>query len=1068
MKQKFHFIKLLQLSGVLLILIIAISITAVDITTTVRGFNILSEEIRTNYIAKQKQRIQQEVMRVVTLISFKNEQSEAITRQIIKSRTDEASAIAQNIYLQNKTTKTKKEILQLIIDALRPIRYANGYGYYFITDFDGNELLFADKPELEGQNLLHLQDSNGKYVIRDMIAIATQAKAGSYEYHWTKPDATGSDFRKVSFVKHLEPFDCFVGTGLYFDGIKETIKAELLERISRIRFGRNGYIFVNSFDGDVLVGNGTRYSGTKKLWEVFNETPEKTKALFAQEHAAALTPDGDYIYYTFKRLGKTGAESPKSSFIYGIPELQWLVGAGVYLDDVEKEILLMQDKVDKQITKKISYSTFITLSIVLCLIILIRFFNRKLQQDTALLISFFNHKIISSNQINRDLINFHEFDEMATNINTMFMDKILAQSQLKSEEISLLQSEEKYRDTMEATLIGVYIVQDFVFQYVNPAMAAMFGYTVKEMEGKLSPIDLVIPEQRKMVKENLIRRATGELTSTADIKCLHRDGSVFDTLVLGSAIIHEGKPASVGTMLDITDRKASEEKLKKSEKRATALLEAIPDMVFRVNSEGVYLDYKADPTDLHVTLPDAIIGKTNQDLLPPYLSLLIDEKIKETLQTGEMKLFEYKLSVPGSGKLDFEARMVKSGEDEVTSIVRNMTERKKARNERSILEKQLYQAKRMESIGLMAGGVAHDLNNILAGIVGYPELILQTLPPEENRLRPQIKAIHASGKRAAAIVDDLLTVARGAASTRETHDLNSLVTEYLDSLECSKVKSVYPHVTIEHWLNNDPVNISCSEVHIKKCIMNLVTNGIEAIEDYGTILISTRIHTETATNNARGLQPGQYIVLEIKDSGPGIVQEDLEHIFEPFYSKKTMARSGTGLGLTVVWNTVQDHSGKIFVESSTEGTLFQLYFPQSQQEDIKRTSKKEADVSRGNGEHILVVDDESQLRDIASQILTSNGYTVDSVSSGEAAVQVIKSTPVDLLIIDMLMEPGINGYQTYKEILKINPKQKAIIASGFSENSEIKATLELGAGGFIKKPYSLKKLCNIVKQVLDS
>ena len=919
---------------------------------------------------------------------------------------------------------------------------------------------------MEGKNLLHVQDSNGNYVVKDMIAIAKQKESGFYEYNWTKPGAIGNNFNKISFVKRLDPFDCYVGAGLYVDDIQQTIKSKLLDAISRIRFGKDGYIFINRFNGDALVANGKRYSGSEKLWEVFDKNPEKTKDLFAKEHLAALTADGEHIHYTFKKLGSAETESPKSSFIYGIPELQWLIGAGVYLDDVEKSILLMQNETDALIKTKIIYSSLITLFIALFFILFIRNTNEKLRQDSSLLISFFNQKISSSNQIDRSSIKFHEFDEMAKNINTMFMDKILAEKQLKEEEISLLQSEAKYRDTMDSTLIGVYIIQDFNFKYVNPAMAKMFGYTIDEMIDNCSPMELVVPEQREEARENLVRRASGKLTTTADIKCLRRDGSTFDTIVLGSSIVHQGKPASVGTMIDITERKATEEKLKESEKRATALLEAIPDLVFRVNRQGTYLDYKADPAKLYVNPSATIIGKTNRELLPHDLAVLIDDKIQKTLDSGEVQLFEYQLTMPRSETLVFEARMVKSGKDEVTSIVRDITEKQKAGKEKDILEKQLYQAKRMESIGLMAGGVAHDLNNILAGIVGYPELILQALSPEDNKLRPQITAIHESGKRAAAVVDDLLTVARGAASTREVHDLNTLVLEYLNSLECAKVNSLSPSVSIEHRLNGEPLNISCSDVHIKKCVMNLVTNGIEAITDSGTVLISTHTHTEKSTENEKGLKPGQYAVLDIQDSGPGIIQEDLEHIFEPFYSKKAMARSGTGLGLTVVWNTVQDHDGKIFIDSSSDGTTFQLYFPQTHEERRISSPKTTAENPQGNGEHILIVDDEKQLRNIAYEVLTFRGYTVSSVPSGEAAIEFVKSTPVDLLILDMLMEPGINGYQTYKEILKLHPEQKAIIASGFSGSSEIEDTLNLGAGGFIKKPYSLEKLCNEVKQIL--
>ncbi len=1069
MKQKYHFTKLFQLWGILLLLGIALSITAIDIFVSYRSFKLNSEKMRADYIDSQKQTVRQEVLKVVQLISHDKEQSVALTKKLLKSRVHEASAIAHNIYEQNKAVKNRAEIRTMIIDALRPVRFNDGNGYYFMTDFDGTGVLFAHRPELENKNLLGIQDSHGKYVIRDMIEIARTSGEGSYQYNWTKPDKKGKYFRKISFFTKIEPFDCLVGAGFYVDDMEEKIKEELLERISRIRFGKEGYVFINRFNGDALVSNGKRYSGSQKLWEVFNKFPEKMKAIFSKEHAAALTSDGDFIYYTFQKLNNINVESPKASFIYGIPDLQWLIGAGFYLDDVEIDITLLQSELTKQIKTKVFFSTLITAAILTFFLFPFRWMTRRLNKDIDLFVSFFNQPISMNKTIDQNSIQFHEFDQMARNINTLFLDKLLTQQKLHREEMALMQTEAKYRNTMDSTLIGVYIIQDFIFQYVNPTLAVMFGYTVEEMEGKISPLDLVVSEQRDFVKKNLIRRATGELKHPYDVKCVRRNGEVFDAMALGAATIHEGKPASVGTLIDITERKAAEEELRKSENRATALLEAIPDLVFRMNRQGEYIDFKADPSELSIQPSESIIGKNSAEILPPDLATLIDTNLKSTLSSGRMHTFEYQLNIPEKGLLDFEARMVKSGDNEITYIVRNITELKKIQAEKAVLEKELNQSKRMESIGLMAGGVAHDLNNILAGIIGYPELILEKLSPEDNVLRPQITAIQESGKRAAAVVDDLLTVARGAASTREIHELDSLIVEYLDSLECAKIQSLHPQVVIKHQLDASGVTISCSQVHIKKCLMNLVTNGVEAIEGSGTVTISTRTHIRNSNVISESdIEPGEYVVLGVQDNGPGIAKEDLEHIFEPFYSKKTMARSGTGLGLTVVWNTVQDHRGRIFVESNDRGTLFQIYFPICHEKN-KALHLADTDFPFiGNGEHILIVDDEPVLRDIAAKMLEAIGYTVDSVSSGEAAIEFVKATSVDLLFIDMLMEPGINGYQTYKEILNRNPGQKAVIASGFSESIDVKAALKLGAKGFIKKPYSMEQLGRVIKEAINT
>ena len=383
------------------------------------------------------------------------------------------------------------------------------------------------------------------------------------------------------------------------------------------------------------------------------------------------------------------------------------------------------------------------------------------------------------------------------------------------------------------------------------------------------------------------------------------------------------------------------------------------------------------------------------------------------------------------------------------------------------LSQQLKQAQKMEAIGLMAGGVAHDLNNILSGLVGYPELILLKLP-QESPLRKFVEDIKESGKRAALVVSDLLTVARGAASERELCSLNTLVQEYLNSEDTNKIRTLYPNISIESKTAAVHPNILCSPVHLKKCIMNLVNNGAEAITDSGLIDITTQnMEIDPTSDKEYKLDAGQYTILSVRDSGKGISSEELEHIFEPFYTKKELGRSGTGLGLTVVWNTMEEHGGRVFVDSNDSGTCFRLFFPTVDGEALPDNEEETVPLSTDRQEKILVVDDEPLLRDLATQMLTSLGYDVDSVESGESAIQYLKEKPADVIILDMLMDPGMNGFETYSEIVRIIPKQKAVIASGFSESDDVKAAIKLGACAFIKKPYMMNELGKAVKKALS-
>jgi PAS domain S-box-containing protein len=387
-------------------------------------------------------------------------------------------------------------------------------------------------------------------------------------------------------------------------------------------------------------------------------------------------------------------------------------------------------------------------------------------------------------------------------------------------------------------------------------------------------------------------------------------------------------------------------------------------------------------------------------------------------------------------------------------------------SERASLEEKLRSAQRMETIGLMAGGVAHDLNNILSGIINYPEILLRKLPEDSDLCRP-VRAIKNSGLRAAEVVNDLLTVARGAAAARVIADPNALIREYLDSPEFLQLRDRFPDIHWEVEPGEDTGNIHCSPIHVKKSIMNLLTNGAEAVPGRGTITLSTfRRPADSPDEEDQLLRKRNWVVIQVADTGPGIDPHDLEHIFEPFYTRKVMGKSGTGLGLTVVWNTLRDHDGEIRVHSDADGTVFSLYFPATEQEANVQAASSEAASYRGNGEKILVIDDDPQQRDIAMQLLDSLGYRVSTAASGEEAVEYLRTRAVHLLLLDMLMPPGMNGLETYRCILAIHPRQKAVLASGFSESGEVREAMELGAASFIKKPYVMEQLGQVVYTAL--
>ena len=265
------------------------------------------------------------------------------------------------------------------------------------------------------------------------------------------------------------------------------------------------------------------------------------------------------------------------------------------------------------------------------------------------------------------------------------------------------------------------------------------------------------------------------------------------------------------------------------------------------------------------------------------------------------------------------------------------------------------------------------------------------------------------------------------------------------------------------------VNILGSSVHLSKTVMNLITNAAEAMPEGGKLTVSTENrYIDRPIRGYDNVKEGDYVVFTISDTGTGIASDDLDKIFEPFYTKKKMGRSGTGLGMAVVWGTVKDHNGYIHVQSTEgRGTTFTLYFPVTRKKFSADDSSLSVEAYSGNGESILVIDDVEEQRQIASGMLKELGYSVVSVSSGEEAVEYLRINKIDLLVLDMIMDPGMDGLDTYKKILELHPEQKAIIASGFSETGRVKEVQNLGAGAYIRKPLLLEKIGIAVKEELE-
>jgi len=519
------------------------------------------------------------------------------------------------------------------------------------------------------------------------------------------------------------------------------------------------------------------------------------------------------------------------------------------------------------------------------------------------------------------------------------------------------------------------------------------------------------------------------------------------------------------------------EQLHNSEKKYRELVENANSIILRLDKNGKIIFFNEFAQRIFGYSEKEIVGKNAaRIILPPsgpnHLSfnrlstslqkdperLVVSENQTET-RSGE------KIQIAWTYKPIFNDA---GGFIEILCIGNDITELKQASQEKEELQIQLQRAQKMEAIGTLAGGVAHDLNNILSGIVSYPELLLLDLK-EDSPLRKPILTIQKSGEKAAAIVQDLLTLARRGVETTEVINLNSIVSEYLQSPEHARLELNHPNIKVEQNLDENLLNILGSPIHLSKTVMNLVSNAAEAMLEGGPIVITTENrHMDKVKNGFDEIDKGDFATLIIADTGIGISPEDMERIFEPFYTKKTMGRSGTGLGMAVVWGAVKDHRGYIDLQSKEgHGTEITLYFPVTRKVFSQEAEMVTIEDFMGEGQSILVVDDILEQRQIATEMLEKLGYSVTTMPSGEEAVKYLHNHTTDLLVLDMIMAPGIDGLETYKKILKIHPGQKSIIASGYSESARVKEAQNLGAGTYVKKPYLLEKIGRAVRTELD-
>jgi two-component system, cell cycle sensor histidine kinase and response regulator CckA len=635
----------------------------------------------------------------------------------------------------------------------------------------------------------------------------------------------------------------------------------------------------------------------------------------------------------------------------------------------------------------------------------------------------------------------------------------------------LMESHRQFRQIYQTIPDPVILVRarDGYCLEVNDQFVLETGWSREEVIGEgFKNLDVWLhPGDRQNMNEEI--RRSGRLDNL-EARFRLKNGRSITALLSATSLNMGGERVIVSITRDITERDLAQKALKESEEKYRLVVDNASEWIVIAQGEQILFANRQ------------AIGESGYTL-EELSSMRLSDLIHPEDRAEAMRKYASKMK-GGAGPGNFEFRILcKSGEihwvrinsflvswmGEPTLLIfmNDISRQKEVEEQKESLQSRLQRAQKMEAIGTLAGGVAHDLNNILSGIVSYPDLLLAQIP-DGSPLRKPVMTIKESGKRAAAVVQDLLTLARRGLAVTEPVSLNVLVNDFLESAELERLQSLHPRVRVETRLAKGLKNLSGSPVHLQKTLMNLVLNAFEAMPAGGTVQICTENRRmDQSFNGYDRVREGEYVMLEVSDAGVGISPEDKERIFEPFYTKKTMGRSGTGLGMAVVWGAVKDHQGFIDLESAPgEGTTFTLFFPATPGAQRSYPSVS-MDRYMGKGESILVVDDMADQREIATTLLAKLGYSVVAAASGEEALKCVAQKTTDLLVLDMIMEGGMDGLDTYREILNVHPSQRAILASGYSETERVKEAQRLGAGQYIRKPYTIEMIGLAVRKELE-
>ncbi len=692
------------------------------------------------------------------------------------------------------------------------------------------------------------------------------------------------------------------------------------------------------------------------------------------------------------------------------------------------------------------------------------------------------------------------YTELAKRVKELEIDVL----QTKGMKEKLQESEEKYRQLFRTVTDAIILFDAETRQFIdaNDAALNLYGYTREEFF-KLRHRDITAEPEKSGI--SIEQTLEGKLNRIPVRYHAAKDGTLFPVEISSNTFTLKNRKVLCGVVRDITERKRAEDALKsahealerqveertaelvltneqlkteikerkqaekelrESRERYRTVVEDMPAMVCRFLPDGILTFVNGAYCDYFNKNNDALIGQNFFQFIPEEDQEKVRYHFKSLNQIDPMITYEHQV-IASDGNIRWQQwtdRAIFDERDrliEYQSVGRDITEEKLSQEEKIKLESQLQHARKMQAVGTLAGGFAHNFNNVLMGIMANASIMLLDIDADHPHYN-YLKKIETQAINGSKVVRQLTGYARGGRLELKPLDLNRLLVETSDTFNMVKKRIKFHQVLAENLHA-----VLADKVQIEQVLLNLYLNAADAMSGDGDLFLkTTNVKSEDITGKPYTPKAGNYVLLTVRDTGMGMDKEIEERIFEPFFTTKDVSK-GIGLGLSSTYAIVKSHQGYIDVDSEKgHGTFFNIYLPATEKEVTDET-EVHGEILKGN-ETVLLVDDEDMVIEGCGELLDKMGYTVSTAKGGKDAIETYqkKKTPIDLVILDMIM-PDMDGGETYKRLKEINPDIKVLLSSGYSIDDQAAGILKRGCDGFIHKPFNIMDLSIKIREILD-